>query len=139
MGIDAGFDMVPPLSKGTVDQRNWEAFLDIIKTCYDDDPQVEIMPNYIEFKAGEHPTLPFECHKFLRFSSKISGSGAGGVEGYIRTTLRAAQMKFGDRVQPWHEARDQYGHYDWREVNDSWRSYSQVGHHITLPSDMDAF
>ena len=81
MGIDAGFDMVPCLSKGAVDRRNWQSFIKTIKEHYQNDDLVEVKPNYIAFKAGEHPLLPFEGHKFLRFSSKISGSHAEGVEG----------------------------------------------------------
>ncbi|KAK0609069.1 SET domain-containing protein 5 [Lasiodiplodia hormozganensis] len=105
MGIDAGFDM----------------------DHYKDDVQVEVKPNYIEFKAGEHPLLPFEGHKFLRFSSKISGSIASttGVESYINTVTRIAKVHFGSRVQPWNECFDQYGEYDWDEVNESMRSYEE--------------
>jgi hypothetical protein len=43
MGIDAGFDMYPPLSKGVVDRLNWGRFIDFIKEHYKDDTQVEIM------------------------------------------------------------------------------------------------
>lgn len=66
--------MDPPLSKGAVDRHNWNTFIKFIKKHYEDDRQVEIKPNYINFKAGEHPKLHFEGHKFLRFSSKVSGS-----------------------------------------------------------------
>ena len=72
MGIDAGFDMVPRLSKAAVDKRNRQSFIKVIKERYQNDDLVEIKPNYLEFKAGEHPLLSFEGHKFLRFSSKIS-------------------------------------------------------------------
>jgi hypothetical protein len=83
MGTDAGFDMVPRLSKGAVDRRNWQSFVKFIKGHYQNDDLVEVKPNYIVFKAGEHPLLLFEGHKFLRFSSKISGSRAKGVSEYI--------------------------------------------------------
>jgi hypothetical protein len=56
---------------------------------------VEVKPSYIEFK---HPLLPFECHKFLRFSSKISGSHSKGVEKSIDTVTRVAKTQFGSRV-----------------------------------------
>lgn len=59
MGIDAGFDMVPRLSKGVVDIHNWGRFIESIKERYKEDTQVEIKPNYIGFKAGEYPQLPF--------------------------------------------------------------------------------
>ena len=128
MGIDAGFDMVPRLSKGIVDKHNWDKFINTIKSVYKDDDKVEIKPNYILFKAGEHPALPFEGHKFLRFSSKISGSNAAatGVEAYIDMVQRMAETMFGSRVRCWNECFDQYGHYDWNEIHESIRSYEQV-------------
>ena len=126
MGIDAGFDMVPRLSKGAVDQHNWQSFIKFIKEHYQNDNLVEVKPNYLKFKAGEHPLLPFEGHKFLRFSSKISGSRAKGVEKYIDTVTQVAQVKFGSRVRRWNEAADIQGFYSWPEVNDSIESYEQV-------------
>jgi hypothetical protein len=47
--------------------------MNLIKDHYKDDAHVEVKPNYISFKAGEHPTLLCEGHKLLRFSSKVSG------------------------------------------------------------------
>ena len=126
MGIDAGFDMVPRLSRGAVDKQNWQSFIKVIKERYQNDDLVEIKPNYIQFKTGEHPLLPFEGHKFLRFSSKISGSHAKGVEEYIDTVTRVAKISFGSRVQHWNEAFDVWGFYSWSDVNDSIRSYEQV-------------
>jgi len=126
MGIDAGFDMVPRLSKGAVDKQNWQSFIKVIKERYQNDDLVEIKPNYLKFKAGEHPLLPFEGHKFLRFSSKISGSHAKGVEEYIDTVTRVAQVSFGSRVRCWNEAADEWGFYNWQEVHTSIESYEQV-------------
>lgn len=128
MGVDAGFDMVPRLSKGAVDRQNWQSFIECIKEKYQNDELVEIKPNYIIFKAGEHPMLPFEGHKFLRFSSKISGSHARGVWAYLETVTRIAKVSFGSRVRTWNEAADGMGVYDWHEVHDSFRSYKQVCH-----------
>jgi hypothetical protein len=130
MGIDAGFDMVPRLTKCAVDVHYWEQFIKSVQSHYKDDLRVEEKQNYILFKAGEHPSLPFEGHKLLRFSSKVSGSIAAncGVEVYIDTVTRIAQVHFGPRVQYWHEGFDGYGHYDWDEVNESIRSYEQVRH-----------
>jgi hypothetical protein len=116
MGIDAGFDMVPRLSKGAVDRQNWQSFIKTIKEHYQNDDLVEVKPNYIVFKAGEHPLLPFEGHKFLRFSSKISGSHAKGVEEYIDTVTQVAKVHFGSRVRAWNEAADEVGVYNWQEV-----------------------
>ena len=126
MGIDAGFDMVPCLSKGALDKQNWRSFLKIIKERYQEDDLVEMKPNYLEFKVGEHPLLPFESHKFLRFSSKISGSHADGVEDYIDTVTRVARVCFGSRVRYWNNAADELGFYNWQEVHDSIKSYEQV-------------
>lgn len=126
MGIDAGFDMVPPLSKGAVDRQNWQSFIEFIKGSYKNDDLVEVKPNYIVFKVGEHPMLPFEGYKFLRFSSKVSGSHAKGADEYIDAVTRAAVVRFGSRVRAWHEAANVWGVYDWSEVNDSFRSYEQV-------------
>jgi len=114
MGIDAGFDMVPRLSKGVTDRHNWDKFINFIKEHYKDDPQVEEKPNYINFNAGEHPKLPFEGHKLLRFSLKVSGSIAttSGVERYIDYVTHMAQLHFGSRVQYWNECGDQRGKYD---------------------------
>lgn len=126
MGIDAGFDMVPRLSKGAVDKQNWQSFIKVVKERYQNDNLVEIKPNYLKFKTGEHPLLPFEGHKFLRFSSKISGSHAEGVEDYIDTVTRVAQVSFGSRIRRWNEAADVWGFYSWPEVNDSIESYEQV-------------
>lgn len=128
MGIDEGFDMVPPLSKGVVDRHNWDCFIAFIKDHYKDDPNVELKPNYILFKAGEHPMLPYEGHKLLRFSSKVSGSNAAktGVQKYIDTVTYFAQTRFGSRVQHWNDGGDVHGTYGWNEVNESLETYEQV-------------
>jgi len=130
MGIDAGFDMVPRLSNGAVDKQNWQSFIKVIKERYQNDDLFEIKPNYLKFKAGEHPRLPYEGHKFLRFSSKISGSRAKGVEKYIDTVTRVAQLIFGSRVQYWNEIAENRGFYGWEEVHTSIKSYEQVCYSI---------
>ena len=103
MGIDAGFDMLPPLSKGAVDKQNLQSFNKVIKERYQNDDLVEMKSNYLKFKAGEHPLLSFKGHKFLRFSSKISGSHAKGVEEYIDIVTGVAQVSFDSRVRCWNE------------------------------------
>lgn len=123
MGIDAGFDIVPRLSKGAVDRQNWQSFIKVIKERYQNDDLVEIKPNYLQFKAGEHPLLPFEGHKLLRFSS---GSHTKGVKEYIDTVTRVAQVSFGSRIRCWNEAADERGFYNWQEVHTSIESYKQV-------------
>lgn len=131
MGSDAGFDMVPFLSKGAVDRQNWKSFIKIIKERYQDDELVEIKPNYLKFKAGEHAVLPFEGHKFLRFSSKISGSRAKEVKEYVDTVTRIAQLSFGSRARYWNEAAGEQGFYDWQKFHDSIESYEQVCYGIS--------
>ena len=128
MGIDAGFDMVPRLSKSIKDKEDWDRFMSIINQEYKDNAQVEVTSSYIVFKAGEHPMLPFEGHKFLRFSSKISGNiaGATGVFSYIRKVTRIAKEQFGPRIKYWDETAEQHGYYDWRDVHESFRSYREV-------------
>ena len=128
MGSYAGFDMVPRLTKGAVDRRNWQSFLKVVKERYQNDDLVEINPNYLTFKAGEHPMLPFEGHKFLRFSSKISGSHAKEVKECIDEVALIAQVTLGSRVRCWNEATDKGGFYKWEEAHASIESYEQVCH-----------
>lgn len=125
MGIDAGFDMVPRLSRGTADTQNWGRFINVIKDHYKDDAQVETTTNCILFKVGEYPSLPFEGHKFLRFSSKVSGATGSRALRYINTITALAKANFGSRIQYWSDAFDQLGHYNWDEVNESLKSYDE--------------
>lgn len=117
--------MVPRLTRGTSDAQLWARFINAVKEHYKDDAEVDMTPNYILFKVGEHPSLPFEGHKFLRFSSKVSGSLCH-AKSYIDTVAAAAKAIFGTRIQYWNEAFDQFGHYDWSEVYESIRSYYEV-------------
>jgi hypothetical protein len=140
MGVDAGFDMVPRLSKGIVDSYNWSRFINDVKEKYKEDDKVELKPNYILFKVGEYPILPLEGHKLLRFSSKVSGSCSSAI-GYIRNVVRLAKLHLGSRVLYWSESFDEYGHYDWAEVYESHKFYEQpdepeprTGIPPTLPS-----
>ena len=126
MGVDEGFDMVPRLSQGGADSHKWEVFINTIKDHYEKDDQVEIQANCIVFKAGEYPALPFEGHKFLRFSSALKGREVPDVGTYIGTVTRAAREIFGSRVKYWTEAADQLGFYNWTEVHEARRSYDGV-------------
>jgi hypothetical protein len=126
MGPGAGFDMVPRLSTGSVDRGNWRSFIKIIKERYQNDDLVEVKPNYILFKAGDNPMLPFECHKLLRFGSQISGSHAERIEDYIDTVTRVAEVRFGSRVRSWHGCPDELTSYSRQDVHDSFESYEQV-------------
>lgn len=130
MGIDAGFDMIPRLTRGAVDKNDWSSFIRQVREYYEKDQRVDVRPNYLLFTTGENPMLPFEGHKFLRFSSKISGSHAASTNtnSYIRTVTRIATAHFGSRVRPWDESVDQNGHYSWTEVHETIGSYEQVNH-----------
>jgi len=65
--------MVPRLTKSERDKGRWLAFISEIKEIYDNDPVFQVQPRVISFQVGEHPQLPFEGHKFLRFSSRSAG------------------------------------------------------------------
>ena len=122
MGVNAGFDMVPRLHQGAIDRRDWESFVNAIKNRYVDDDLVDFKPNYIEFKVGDHPLIPYEGHKFLRFSSKLSN----GADDYIVSVFDFAKGCFGSRVRYWNENAVQQGFYSWEDVRGSLRSYEQV-------------
>ncbi|KAK8041488.1 hypothetical protein PG994_014495 [Apiospora phragmitis] len=102
MGVDEGFDMVPRLGPGAADTLKWTLFMETIKEQYADDEQVKIREHYIEFKEGEHPTLPFHGPHFLRFSSKIMGQTASetDVMTYIRAVGLLAVKTFGGESVP---------------------------------------
>ena len=123
MGFDCGFDMVPSLTASEADTSRWLDFLDEIKATYRDDPTVLATPSVIEFRVGEHPCLPIEGQKFLRFSSKVNGSRTAAAEPYIRKVCAVARRHFGNQVQFWHELAEDYGHYGWSQVNESLQSY----------------
>ncbi|TRX87804.1 hypothetical protein FHL15_011297 [Xylaria flabelliformis] len=136
MGADSGFDMVPRLSQGNQDRREWERFLEGVKQYYADDEQVEVGPRVIQFKAGEWPSLPMEGHKFLRFSSKITGATAAktGVENYIREVQELAKAVFGGRIRPWNELFDVWGFYRWDFVHATMKLHNLVGTPLESPA-----
>ncbi|RYP08745.1 hypothetical protein DL764_001656 [Monosporascus ibericus] len=139
MAVDCGFDMMPPLSGSIKDKKRWTWFTMIIKQRYEDDQRVEVTKNYLWFKAGgEYAKVPFEGHKFRRFSSNLSGRNSTkaeqrAVEEYMKTIYRIAHDNFGDRVRHWTGGDDQAGLYDWPEVDKSIRSYDEVSHLFPLP------
>ncbi|KAI0447430.1 hypothetical protein F4803DRAFT_499645 [Xylaria telfairii] len=126
MGADAGFDMVPRLSQGNEDRRKWERFLEGLKQYYADDERVEFGPRVVQFKAGEWPSLPVEGHKFLRFSSRITGATAAntGVDKYLREVRAFAKAVFGGRIRPWNELSDVGGFYRWDFVHATSKLYN---------------
>ena len=126
MGFDCGFDMVPKLTDSKADSSGWFLFVEEIKTIYEDDPLVLVTPKMITFQVGEHPVLPIVGQKFLRFSSKVSGSLTAAAEPYIREVYTIARKYFNGRLQFWHELADNYGYYSWTEVHESIRSYEDT-------------
>jgi hypothetical protein len=125
MNTSAGFDMVPRLTKREEVTTMWQNFLDRVQETYKHDDEMEFKARYIDFKAGEHLQLLMEGHKFLRFSSKISGRDGGRAEKYIRDVARLAS-EFGSRIHFWSEKNNQLGFYRWEEVDESLRTYEQV-------------
>jgi hypothetical protein len=114
MGVDIGFDMVPPLEAES--QPRWEKFLDAVLKRYQDDPVIKRHELEIEFAVGEHPRLPLAGYAFRRFSSKVSGKLTYPADPYIREVYKIALRYFGDQVQFWSEYEDEFGHYGWDEV-----------------------
>ncbi|KAF9444207.1 hypothetical protein P691DRAFT_778411 [Macrolepiota fuliginosa MF-IS2] len=121
MGIDAGFDLFPPLQTSSADDTaRWDRFLDVIKSKYTNDPDVKVKDSGdVEVTQGEHPTLLKEAHKFRRFSSKVSGSHARNVERYMREVYNIARTHFPGRVHWWSEYEfegEPEPKYSWTEV-----------------------
>jgi hypothetical protein len=89
----------------------------------------------VSFTVGEWPKIPANpkrCHRFLRFSSKVSGR-QGHVEPYIGGVYRIAKEYFGVRVRWWHELYDMgedsrkcWGYYDWAEVHEADEELKQL-------------
>ncbi|KAK6351200.1 hypothetical protein TWF718_004370 [Orbilia javanica] len=125
MGIDAGFDIVPKLTKSPQDQASWNIFLSKLRDQYTSDPTVEFKENYMVWKKGEHPMIPYSGHKFLRFSSKVSG-GSDDLWEDVKVVIGLAQEVFGNkRVKVWHEGAVEDYFYKWPEVLQSWKSYDE--------------
>jgi len=119
MDFGCEHDMVPRLTESDSDKNRWLAFIDEVKEVYNEEAVVQVQTCVVTFKVGEHPQLPLEGHKFLRFSSKVSEPRTEAAEPYIRRVYRIAREIFGQRVQFWHELYDNYGHYEWDAVNES--------------------
>ncbi|RDL31902.1 uncharacterized protein BP5553_09304 [Venustampulla echinocandica] len=123
MGIDCGFDIYPPLEPTPSNQEKYKKFLIEVLRTYETDNDVCVEPEwegvYIEFMVGEHPTIPYNCEHFLRFSSKVSGRST--ARPYIDGVHNIAKKWLGDRVQFWDEMTETYDHrqwgrYDWNEI-----------------------
>ena len=133
MGFDCGFDIYPALEPTPSNEEKYELFLhEVLRTYQTEDEEeeydsvVRVVPksngSYIEFMVGEHPTIPYRCEHFLRFSSKVSGSLSAAAKPYIVGVYKIAKKWFGDRVHFWHELSEadddhlQWGYYNWDEV-----------------------
>lgn len=122
MGIDAGFDLYPPLGKSEPEKKLWATFLDEIKERYKNDPVFKVKEDRFEFETGEHPCLLFACHKFRRFGSKITCSRGPATTPYLWSVCEVARRYFGKRIFYWNDGAfydgyDEYEpRYDWGEV-----------------------
>lgn len=101
MNLHVGFHMVPPVSKEIDDRDKWQSFLTEVRQSFYYDGQVEIYLDYIEFAREKSLRLPFEGHKFFRFSSMINDTNDSDIRRYIDTITEIATTKFGPRVQAW--------------------------------------
>lgn len=140
MGFDCGFDIYQPLAPTPANQDKYQRFIaEIMQTyanssdCHANDSErvADLIPKahgaLLEFKVGEHPTLPYNphlCHYLVRFSSEVSGRLTAPAESYLEGVYKVAARRFRKRVKWWHELnewtwdlRDAYGYYDWREVH----------------------
>ncbi|KAG6090441.1 hypothetical protein E4U15_005033 [Claviceps sp. LM218 group G6] len=115
-----GFELVPPLTTREEDKFRWQEFLSDFKQMHLRDPRVEWKDNYILFKFGERPMLPYEGHKFLRFSSEGHEAIA---DKYVQNLHWFAKRHFGDRARFWDEMAGQSAHYPMAKVRKSWKSY----------------
>jgi len=108
MGIETGFDLYPPLSKG--DQRQWEQFLAKVKKNCAGDPTMQWHPKKspraaIVFAVGEDPSLPKNGHTFRCFSSKVQSTNE--VEDCINKVASMAEEHFGKRrIHRWFDGYD---------------------------------
>lgn len=122
----SGFDLVPRLSSGPEDTKNWAFFMSAVQGYYQNNDLVEVKQNPIVVKVDPDLILPFEGYKLLRFSSKISVSHAEGVEDYLDTITQIVEEHFGVRVHVWDQALGEGGFYTWDNVHDSRGSFEQV-------------
>lgn len=104
MGIDIGFDLVPPL-KEEEELRKWDLFIQEIEAKYKKDDILETKEDKskLVFKVGEYPELVRSGKWFRRFSSKLTSGD--NPRKYIDDVADVAIRYFGDRIVFW----TQYG------------------------------
>lgn len=108
MGVDAGFDIFPPLDSSN--QKEWDDFLAKVKETFADDSAFQEDEKRIYFVVGEHPTLTKTAEDFRTFTSKISGSCVL-AEKYIEIVAKIARSHFRDRVHLWNEEYSERDHH----------------------------
>lgn len=128
MDYEAGFDMVPPLTKEPRDQEKWEILIDIVQSIVWYKEIMLFKSNYIEFNIGDHPKIPFEGHKFLSFRSKISNIDPGQTKDMIEEIWVYAMVVFDSRARYWSNKLGGSSVYSWQDVHDSETSYDKVSH-----------
>jgi hypothetical protein len=111
MGIDAGFDLFPPLSTAE-EFKKWQILFKFVeKLCQTESRESQsedkipdfmktaiVSENGITFKVGEHPHLPIQGYFFRRFSSKISMQDGGAAHECIKLVRCIAEKFFPGRI-----------------------------------------
>jgi hypothetical protein len=132
MGIDAGFDLYPPVDFASDDAQDlWNCFFCSVRDHFQDDPDVEFSDGCLVFQVAEHPSLPWEGKYFRRFSSKVSGREGGAAEFYIKTVAALTRKHYDKRVYYWSEYGDAPNtKYNWWDVHEAERA--QIGQETEL-------
>jgi hypothetical protein len=127
MAIHAGFDMVPRLTKSEADKESWAKFLRLVKYRFQDYDVVFVKDNFIEIGVGQHPRLPLEGHKLLRFSTELEDDDENQLVIFVIAEL--AELVFKTRINRWDETIVGFGFYGPQEVRASFKAYHQVSYH----------
>jgi hypothetical protein len=142
MGIDAGFDLFPPITTEE-DMKKWQLFFKFIEKLWRNQSEAigtgesltsedKKMPDFfktaivnengITFTVGEHPHLPTHGYFFRRFSSKVSMRDGVSAHECIKYVRFIAEKFFPGRT---HYFSD-FGYedepeptYSWKEVRDA--------------------
>lgn len=152
---EAGFDLVPRLSRNDLDLALWDMFIANIWRIYGDAGAYRLQTTYscIKFYADNGLVLPFDGWKFLRFSSKIRGFSRYGdgerllptfggepplpsnepvpvymieAQTYLQKVVGLARAVFGTRARAWDTRSGTMGFYAADAAVRSIEAYYQV-------------
>lgn len=131
MGLEAGFDLSPPLENTEADNKRWNAFLsEIRRACVYHRFRMKEHARGIWFHVGECPFLPNRGYLFRRFSSEVSRDNI--ADDVIFWVLKIAERHFGvQRIHYWLDSAGKPGPHDWLEV------VRVQGHHIDDVSEVE--